>query len=953
MTPLDYALLYISLGWRVFPCWWTRPQGTLCACGKKTCSNAGKHPLGALVPKGCLDASDDESVVRSWWQKYPDANIAIATGGRLVVVDIDPRHGGDEGFDDLIQRHGRLPDTVEAITGGGGRHLYALLPEGRVARNSAGDLAPGVDVRGEGGYVMAPPSSHVSGGSYAWESSSDPTEGVELAVLSGEWLDIIAPAERPQAQRGAVAQAPTVFGEGKRNNFLFSTGRSMRALGASEDSILASLRVLNQQCDPPLDDAEVVRTAQSAAKKPPGLSPEYQARKEAAAATRSTSSPTVEGATAATIAARINEKEYLAREVVEIAATLEPIEFERVKDTIKLAKLPVRPFLAAVAAAAERNAKQREVRNAEERVARAAEGGTPTILVGPDEERVNDEGVVALSTHKDAYQRGGVLVHVVHDHSPLRGLTRPKSPPRIVPMAPATLREMLATSAVWVAKFDDGPRRVSVPKHTVSAIHERKQWNGVRVLEAVIDCPVLRPDGSVIREPGYDLQTGLLYTPEMVFPEVPESPSRDDARRALQVIDDLFTDFPFRAEAHRSAALAAVLTPLASYAIRGPKPLFLFDANTAGAGKGKCVSIVSEIVQGRAMAVMAPTEDEEETRKRIMAIALSGEPLTLIDNIEGVFGGPSLDAAITATEVSDRILGDSKMVRMPLLTTWFATGNNVSFRGDMQRRVVRVRLESPEAHPEDRRGFKYDDVEGYARAHRAELVVAALTALRAFKLSKPRVDLRPWGSFAGWSDLIRGTLVWCGFADPSDTREELRDEADITTGALTNLLMGWADVAKRNGGYITAGQMLRTLDLDEREAATTRALGYAGFREALAELVPGPPGRLPSARAVGAMLRRHKGRVVRCHDGVARALVAHAKGADGAVWCVRSTSASVHSADSDDSADSVPRSPLHRFSPKMEIRIEEENKELRSESSESSESAQWTESLGGVAFDVC
>lgn len=565
------------------------------------------------------------------------------------------------------------------------------------------------------------------------------------------------------------------------------------------------------------------------------------------------------------------------------------------------------------------------------------------IVCGPDEERVNNEGVAALARHPGVYQRGGALVHVVADQSPLRGVIRPRSAPRIIPMAPPTLRECLAACAVWAQQSEKGLRRVAVPKNSVAAIHARGQWQGVRTLEAVTDCPVLRPDGSVIEEPGYDPATGILFVPSIPFARVPERPTLDDAKAALAKVFDLFVDFPFRAEAHRSAAVAAVLTPLASYAFRGAKPLFLFDANTAGAGKGKCVSIVSEIVQGRPMAVMAPTEDEEEQRKRILAIAISGEALTLIDNIDGSLGGASMDAAITGQEVSDRILGSTAMVRMPLVTTWFATGNNVALRGDMQRRVVHVRLESPEAHPEDRRDFKHADVEGAARDQRAELVVACLTALRAFRLARPRVDLKPWGSFAGWSDLVRGTLVWCGYADPGETRVELREEADVTTTALVGLLTGWQQATAKHGGYATSGQLLRVLELDEKDAGTTRALGHQGLREALSELCAAPAGKLPSARLVGNLFRRYKGRVVRCPDGIARSLVLARQGNEGAVWHVRRS-------DSRDSRDSSP--PLY-------AQGEQDRRDIRGEtdSRESQESLDpVTAALVGFrgrAIDVC
>ena len=558
---------------------------------------------------------------------------------------------------------------------------------------------------------------------------------------------------------------------------------------------------------------------------------------------------------------------------------------------VKELKVPARPFNTALSAALKARRREEDRAAATARVERAAER-KPRIMLGPDEDRVADEAVIALSRHPGVYQRGGALVYVVADQSPLRGITRPAGASRIAPLPLPTLREYLSGAAVWTTDGEDGPKVVHVPTTCVQAVAARGQWMGLRALEGIVDCPMLRPDGSVIEEPGYDEATGVIYTPSRKYPAVPAKPTHADAVKAIALLADLFCDFPFRTPAHASAAIAALLTPLAVYAFGGPKPLFLFDANTAGAGKGKCVSIISEVVAGRPIAVMAPVEDDAEQRKRITALAIEGATLVLIDNIVGNLGGPSMDAALTATEWSDRILGSSTTVKLPLAITWYATGNNVALVGDMQRRVLHVRLESPEANPEDRVGFRHENVEAYARTHRAELVQAALTVLRAYILAgRPRHGLAPWGSFSGWSDLIRGAIVWAGHADPAETRQELRAEADFTAGALRGLIAGWPEVAKRYGGHCTAAMALRELDRDDRDAfGQQRPVMYAALREALAELIQTAPGKLPSTRQLGYTLRAYKGRVVMCADGALRALSLSKTGENGAVWCVRETS---------------------------------------------------------------
>ena len=275
MTPLDYALAYAARGWRVFPIYECRATGTQCACGNRKCTSPGKHPR---VKNGFKDATVDQIAVRAWWRQWPEANVGIATGAGLMVVDIDPRHGGDDTIDALREELGAWPDTVEALTGGGGRHIYLALPEGVVTRNSASELGAGVDIRTDGGYVVAPPSNHASGGAYRWESSSDPTEGIALAEIPGAWLDrVVKPLRVSMVQ--ATSPLAARVGEGGRNKALFSLGRTLRAKGLDESVV--RLMLLNgnaAMCVPPLEGAEVEKIARSACSVAPGLSPEYAAR---------------------------------------------------------------------------------------------------------------------------------------------------------------------------------------------------------------------------------------------------------------------------------------------------------------------------------------------------------------------------------------------------------------------------------------------------------------------------------------------------------------------------------------------------------------------------------------------------------------------------------------------------------------------------------------------------
>jgi len=158
------ALAYSELGWHVLPCHGARDDR--CTCGRAACDRAGKHPLTA---HGVHDASADPDTIRAWWQRWPWANVAVATGAAsgLVVLDVDPRHGGDVALVDRVRRSGRLDYLAHVLTGSNGDHYYRRHPGGSVP-NSVGKLGPGIDIRGDGGFVIAPPSRHISGQRYLW-----------------------------------------------------------------------------------------------------------------------------------------------------------------------------------------------------------------------------------------------------------------------------------------------------------------------------------------------------------------------------------------------------------------------------------------------------------------------------------------------------------------------------------------------------------------------------------------------------------------------------------------------------------------------------------------------------------------------------------------------------------------------------------------------------------------
>jgi hypothetical protein len=227
---------------------------------------------------------------------------------------------------------------------------------------------------------------------------------------------------------------------------------------------------------------------------------------------------------------------------------------------------------------------------------------------------------------------------------------------------------------------------------------------------------------------------------------------------------------------------------------------------------------------------------------------------------------------LTTTRWSDRILGESKRFEGDVLTVWMATGNNVAYRSvDTLRRVVPIRLESSEEHPEMRTGFKHPKLLEWVLENRGRLVTAALTMLRAYQVAgRPDVGLTGLGSFEGWSALVRATVVWCDLPDPDSARLATMTFADTEAAALMDFLEGWDEMCKGPAGTpdgCLAASAINELAADEAQARgeygrLMRPLKYPRLREALAALIPMPQGQLPTVARLGKKLSSIRGRVV-------------------------------------------------------------------------------------------
>ena len=243
----DAAFAYAARGWSVIA---VQPQG--------------KRPLVAWREFQQRCATADE--IAHWFRHWPDANVGIVTGrvSGIVVVDVDAGHGGDDSVAAAEALHGPLPATVAAATGGGGHHLYYAHPGGTVP-NRVG-IRPGIDVRGDGGCVVAPPSLHPSGRRYAWVPGRGPDECTLAPVPVHFFGDAARPlGHSPQHWRTLIREG---LPEGRRNATIASLTGHLLWRGVDLDVVLNLMLAWNRShCRPPLADDEVAQVVHSIAKR--------------------------------------------------------------------------------------------------------------------------------------------------------------------------------------------------------------------------------------------------------------------------------------------------------------------------------------------------------------------------------------------------------------------------------------------------------------------------------------------------------------------------------------------------------------------------------------------------------------------------------------------------------------------------------------------------------------
>lgn len=336
------------------------------------------------------------------------------------------------------------------------------------------------------------------------------------------------------------------------------------------------------------------------------------------------------------------------------------------------------------------------------------------------------------------------------------------------------------------------------------------------VVARIVEVPVLGADGSIHDRPGYSPAHRVFYEPAegLVVPELPQRPAtrkelarpsaRAEIRRAVALVtDELLGDFPFVGQAERAHALCLMLQPFVRDLIAGPTPLYLVEAPTPGTGKGLLAQAACWPALGAHVPTMTEGRDEDEWRKRITSKLRESPVAILIDNLRAPLDSAALSSVLTSEMWEDRKLGHSENLTLPNRATWVTTGNNPQLSGELTRRAVRIRLDARVEHPEDRRGFRHENLLRWATEERGELVWAALILGRAWVAAGRPKGTRSLGSYEAWAHVMGGILQVAEVPGFLENLEDHRDNRGSEHDDMLAFLTAWRDYYKNDKPVVT------------------------------------------------------------------------------------------------------------------------------------------------------
>jgi hypothetical protein len=723
---------------------------------------------GVLIPLHIYDAQsarsgtirkDGKRPIHNDWTKRPyssakvltwcmehNHNVGVRLPADIVVIDIDPRNGGNEGWDTLTMEYG-VDEAIFpcTITGSGGRHYWARKPVDLPIRDTLPGF-DGVEFKSKGRQVVAAGSIHPETEEhYRWDD--DAPAPYDIPEIPEALLHAITRPQRTAVTSGGQLdqeEAEKVLSRLDPQDFR-SHDKWLHLMMSIHHATLGDAR--QEWVDWCISDPQYAHDAEQIGRRWDSLH------------TEKSDGPMVGIGTLRHYLSEAKALDVLPPDSEQAAADFEgedDPDFDMSEDDSWMDG-PVEPPPMVW-----------DLNNANEMLTdvegRMLRGGAPL------------------------YQTGGRIVHPVRAlraSSDDDSIRRPAGALTIQDVKAPRLTLYMIKHGRFVryqkAAHGGEPKLVKQPANRNIAdlyLSASDTWK-LPWLAGIVETPTLRCDGTLLNAPGYDPESGLLLDMgDAEYPAIADQPSREVARAALGYIAEPFKGFPFVPDgrngtsASRSVMLSAVLTALVRRTLP-TAPMHGVSAPTPGTGKTLAIQVVSMIAMGRAITAMSQGANGEEDEKRLFSVLMQGDQMVAIDNVTRPIGGDALCTILTEPTWQNRILGESRNVSVQTNALLTATGNNLTFAGDMTRRALLCRMDAGLENPE---GRSFDmDLRTWVPEHRVRLVAAGLTVLRAFVCAgRPGLDrLKPFGSFEAWSNLVRGALVWLGEPDPCITRKHI------------------------------------------------------------------------------------------------------------------------------------------------------------------------------------
>lgn len=459
---------------------------------------------------------------------------------------------------------------------------------------------------------------------------------------------------------------------------------------------------------------------------------------------------------------------------------------------------------------------EKEIKERRRRMAGEQEPTLPVVIVnGRQAGEVTREASAALLNHVHVYRHGTRLAQLV------QGTDRPE-----LRTVESKHTEHLLGRHVFTCEVRDRIRRATPPPPWLYRTVLQELENTAPRLDGLIEIPPVHPDGSIHTAPGYDPVSRLLYVPGELQLSIPDAPTQEDAIRAAQALQDLWSSYPFASPESAANHRALLLTAVLRSNFRAV-PMCLSDGNHFGVGKTSLGLQAGILQTGRYPAVTTKPESSEEFRKKVTTEIEAGAPLIILDNVTGFLQDSALAAVLTTSMWGDRRLGTNQKIELPCKAVWLATGRNLAPKGDMVRRVFWIYLETEDTQPEKR---KFDrDMNAYVMTHRGEILSLLYTMIRAWYLAgQPDAGVR-MGSFDEWARVIGGILAYAGVTGFLENSTELEDEADTEAQEAETFARaildhyGRDDDDKSHGKAFTAAQLARDItawDAENSDRAT-------------------------------------------------------------------------------------------------------------------------------------